>query len=69
MKHDVIVIISALGVAGQALAVLLLAIGLLAVAGVRGPLELVETGQRLRNVTFTTSYEESVARAIENALR
>ncbi|HEY7254959.1 MAG TPA: disulfide bond formation protein B [Methylomirabilota bacterium] len=37
-KHDVIVALSVLGVVGQVLVVLGLAIGLLALAGVRGPL-------------------------------
>jgi disulfide bond formation protein DsbB len=38
MTHDVIVLLSVLGVIGQALFVVLLAIGLLALFGVRGPL-------------------------------
>ena len=37
MTHDVIVTLAALGVAGQALAALLLLVGILWVAGLRGP--------------------------------
>jgi disulfide bond formation protein DsbB len=38
LTHDVIVTLAALGVAGQVLAALLLLVGLLAAAGLRGPL-------------------------------
>jgi disulfide bond formation protein DsbB len=41
MTHDVIVVLAVLGVAGQVLAGLLLVIAVLAVVGIRGPLELV----------------------------
>jgi len=38
MTHDVIVLLSALGVAGQVIAAALLLVGVLALFGVRGPL-------------------------------
>lgn len=41
MTHDVVVALAALGVAGEVLAGLLLVVGVLALAGVRGPLEAV----------------------------
>ncbi|MGH3008351.1 MAG: disulfide bond formation protein B [Gaiellaceae bacterium] len=41
MKRDVLFVISGLGVAGQALVALLLLLGLLALGGVRGPLDVV----------------------------
>jgi len=39
MTHDTIVVLSALGVAGQVIVVILLLAGLLALVGVRGPLD------------------------------
>ena len=44
MTHDVIVILSVLGVIGQVLAAGLLMIGLLALVGVRGPLNALRRG-------------------------
>ncbi len=43
MTHDVIVALSALGIAGQALVALLILVGALALAGVRRPLELLRS--------------------------
>jgi disulfide bond formation protein DsbB len=43
MTHDVVVALAALGVAGQVLAGLLLLVGALALAGVRGPLGAVRS--------------------------
>ena len=42
MTHDTIVTLAVLGVAGQVLAALLLAIGALALIGLRGPLRTVQ---------------------------
>ena len=44
MTHDVIVVLSALGVIGQVLAAGMLMIGLLALVGVRGPLNALRSG-------------------------
>ena len=44
MTHDVIVVLSVLGVIGQVLAAGLLMIGLLALVGVRGPLNALRSG-------------------------
>ena len=43
MKHDVIVALAGLGVAGQVLAGLILVAGLLALAGVRAPLDAIRS--------------------------
>ena len=43
MKHDVIVALAALGVAGQVLAGLILLAGALALAGARGPLDAIRS--------------------------
>ena len=44
MTHDVIVVLSVLGVIGQVLAAGMLMIGLLALVGVRGPLNALRSG-------------------------
>ncbi len=44
MTHDVIVVLSVLGVIGQVLAAGMLMIGLLALVGVRGPLNALRRG-------------------------
>jgi hypothetical protein len=45
LTHNVIVTLAALGVVGQVLAALLLLVGLLTAAGLRGPLRCVSRGR------------------------